>query len=66
MQCRGVLTILYRENSLNQHGKGRLLGVLRLALSRIRSLGLAQEAQVHFGVLPAATTPLHGLWLTGH
>ncbi len=35
-----------QENSLNQHGPGNTFEILRLALSRIRSLGLAQESQV--------------------
>jgi hypothetical protein len=41
MLQQGVLTKKRRENSLNQHGRGDCLGVLRLALSSLRSVVLA-------------------------
>ena len=33
----------HRENSLTLHGRGRILGVLRLALSRVAPSGGAQD-----------------------
>jgi hypothetical protein len=32
-----------RENSLNQHGTGRILGIPRLPLSRVRSRAVARN-----------------------
>lgn len=35
--------IEFSENSLRRHGKGSILGILRLLLGRVRSFGVAQD-----------------------
>jgi hypothetical protein len=38
----------FRKNSLNQHGKGSILGIFRLALGRTAPSGGAQDDRFYF------------------
>ena len=46
MRHQGVLTGQYGKNSLNQHGEGNIIGILRRALSRVASSRLLRMTEV--------------------